>query len=508
MGTESNNKQIVRNTMFLYIRMFFTLIVSLYTSRVVLQNLGVIDYGVYNTVAGFVTMFAFLNSTLSTSMQRFYNFEGARCGVEGYRKVYSTGIVIHFIVMLIILILLETLGIWYLNNIMVLPVERLLSAKIVFQTSVISLCLLIISIPYSGSIIAAERMDYYALVSILEIFLKLIFVLLLPHLSYDKLIVYGILMLLSSVVNFLLYFFYAKKNILNFSLTFTYDRAFLKQLLSFSSWNVVGTFIFALKGQALNMLLNFFFGPIVNAARGIAFQVGNAISSFSANISLAFRPQMVTSYSQNDTGRVLFLFSMQSKICFALIAILITPVILNIDYILRIWLGTNVPQYTSIFVCLVLLDALICTLNTPCTQVVSATGKIKGYQIASSLVNVLLLPVSWLFLKLGFEPISTFIITVVFSVLNQGVCVWQMLKVFDIKISQYLTSIIIPCIIYITICPLIGYIFYHILEPSFLRLCLITLVSGIWGVFLTYYVLMNRSERRQVMSLIKQKLNR
>ena len=204
MEIQSNNKRIAKNTFFLYIRMFFTLIVSLYTSRVVLQNLGIIDYGVYSTVAGFVSMFAFLNSTLSASMQRFYNFEGAKHGDDGYRKVYSAGILIHFIVMLIMLILLETFGLWYMNNVMVLPADRLFSAKVVFQTSVISLCLLLMSIPYSGSIIAAERMDFYAVVSIVETVLKLLCVIILPYLPYDKLIFYGILMLLVSVVNFIL----------------------------------------------------------------------------------------------------------------------------------------------------------------------------------------------------------------------------------------------------------------------------------------------------------------
>lgn len=503
MEIQSNNKRIAKNTFFLYIRMFFTLIVSLYTSRVVLQNLGIIDYGVYSTVAGFVSMFAFLNSTLSASMQRFYNFEGAKHGDDGYRKVYSAGILIHFIVMLIMLILLETFGLWYMNNVMVLPADRLFSAKVVFQTSVISLCLLLMSIPYSGSIIAAERMDFYAVVSIVETVLKLLCVIILPYLPYDKLIFYGILMLLVSVLNFILYYLYAKKYILKFKVLFKYEMSFLRQLLAFSSWNVIGTFIFALKGQAINLLLNFFFGPIVNAARGIAFQVGNAISAFSANVSLAFRPQMVSAYSQNDPHRVLFLFSIQSKICFALLAILITPVILNIDYILIVWLGNNIPDYTSIFVCLVLLDSLICSLNTPCTQVVSATGKIKGYQIASSLVNILLLPTCWLFLKSGFEPVSVFVITAVFSVLNQVVCVWQMVKVFEINIYRYLLSVVVPCIIFILLCPLPGYIFYEFTEESFIRLCLTAFVSVIWGVVLAYYLLMNKREREQILCRIR-----
>lgn len=503
MEVIANNKRIAKNTMFLYIRMFVSLIVTLYTTRVVLQTLGVVDYGVYNTVAGFVTLFAFLNSTLAASMQRFYNFEAARDGLEGYKRVYSAGIIIHLFVMLIIIVLLEVIGVWYVNNVMVIPADRLTSANIVFQTSVISLCLLLISIPYSGAIMAAERMDFYAIVSIAETVLKLICVLVIPYFPYDKLSVYGVLLLLVSFISFLLYAIYAKKNILKFKFEPSFDRGLLKQILSFSSWNVVGTFSFMLKGQALNMLLNFFFGPIINAARGIAFQIGNAISSFSANITVAFRPQLVVSYSQKDYDRVRFLFFIQSKICCALIAILITPVILNINYILNIWLGSDVPEYTAIFAILVLTDSLICSLNTPCTQVVSATGNIKGYQIASSCVNILLLPVCWLFLYLGFDPTSTFIITIIFSILNQAVCIWQLLKVFTMSITEYFKTVLLPSGIFVVLCFIPGYLFSIIIDNSFLQLCVTSLVTIVFGLILSYYLFLTKYEKSQFIKLIK-----
>ena len=503
MDVIPNNKRIAKNTMFLYIRMFVSLLVTLYTTRVVLQTLGVVDYGVYNTVAGFVSMFAFLNSTLAASIQRFYNFEAARDGIEGYKRVYSTGILIHLFVMIFIIILLEGIGVWYVNNVMVLPDDRLTSANIVFQTSMISLCLLLISIPYSGAIMAAERMDFYAIVSIVETLLKLLCVLILPYLPYDKLSIYGILLMLVSIFSFLLYAIYAKKNILKFKIELSCDRSLLKDMLSFSSWNVVGTFSFMLKGQALNMLLNFYFGPVVNAARGIAFQVSNAVSSFSANLTVAFRPQLVVSYSKNDYDRVNFLFFIQSKICFALIAILITPIILNIDFILKVWLGSEVPQYTALFSILVLFDALICSLNTPCTQLVSATGNIKWYQIASSCVNIMLLPVCWLFLYNGFDPESTFIITIVFSVLNQAVCVGQLLRVFDINKSKYFKTVIVPCIMFTILLPIPGYLFTFIINHTFLKLCVVSGVSIVFGLMLSYCLFLSKTEKTQVLILIK-----
>ena len=300
-----------------------------------------------------------------------------------------------------------------------------------------------------------------------------------------------------------IYAIYAKKNILKFKFEPSFDRGLLKQILSFSSWNVVGTFSFMLKGQALNMLLTFFFGPIINAARGIAFQIGNAISSFSANITVAFRPQLVVSYSQKDYDRVRFLFFIQSKICCALIAILITPVILNINYILNIWLGSDVPEYTAIFAILVLTDSLICSLNTPCTQVVSATGNIKGYQIASSCVNILLLPVCWLFLYLGFDPTSTFIITIIFSILNQAVCIWQLLKVFTMSITEYFKTVLLPSGIFVVLCFIPGYLFSIIIDNSFLQLCVTSLVTIVFGLILSYYLFLTKYEKSQFIKLIK-----
>lgn len=499
----SNNKRIAKNTMLLYIRMFFSLVVSLYTSRVVLNTLGIVDYGVYNTVAGFVTMFAFLNSTLSASIQRFYNFEGARDGKEGYKKVYSAGILIHAIVMLIILVLLETVGIWYVNNVMVVPEDRLASANIVLQFSVASLCLLVMTIPYIGAVMASERMDFYAIVSVTDTLFKLFCVLALPYLPYDKLSTYGALLLFISVVDFLAYSIYAKRKVLRFKLELHVDKSLIRQLLSFSGWNVIGTFAFMLKGQALNMLLNYFFGPVINAARGIAYQINGAISSFSSNIVVAYRPQIVQAYSRGEGSRVNFLFFSQSKICFALIALLITPVIIDINYILGIWLGDAVPQYTAIFAILVLLDSLVCTLNAPCTQVVFATGNIKSYQIASSCVNLLLLPACWLFLYLGFDVTSTFVITIVFSVLNQIVCVIQMLKVFNLNVRQYLLNVIIPCMTFITLCSLPGYLVYINMNESILRLVCIVSVSVFWGCILTYLLLLDRNEKKRITTMIK-----
>lgn len=432
----SNNKRIAKNTIFLYVRMLFVLFVSLYTSRVVLSTLGVDNYGIYNVVAGFVSMFGFLNVTLSSSMQRFYNFESSVEGKNGYLKVYSTGLIIHLIVAVLLVILLETFGLWYLNNIMVVPEERLTAANFVYQASILSMVFVVLQIPYSGAIMADERMDFYAIVSIIDVLLKLIAVIALPKLPYDKLITYGCLMLAITIFDTGLYFIYAKRKVLDIKVRISLEKSLFKSILFFSGWNLLGTFAFLLKGQGVNILLNAFFGTIINAARGIAYQVNSAISGFSANLSTAFRPQIVSSYALNDFPRTRKLFFFESKVCFALLLTLMIPVIIEMKYLLHLWLGDIVPECTEIFSILVLVDSLICSLNTPCTQVAFAVGNIKDYQIFSSVVNVCLLPVCWIFLKLDYDSVSVFVVTILFSVINQIVCLIRVNKIFRFEYIQ------------------------------------------------------------------------
>ena len=238
----SNNKTIAKNTAFLYIRMIVVLLVSLYTTRVVLRVLGVVDYGVYNVVGGFVSMFGFLNTSLVGATQRYYNFETSRNGIEGLRKVYTASLVIQSLLALVILFLLETFGIWYVNHVMVVPPERVMAANFLFQFSTISLLLVIMQIPYSAAIVSFERMDYYALVGVIDVFLRLVIVIALPFFVFDKLILYGLFILSIGIVNYFLFYIYAKKNFLDLKIAKPISRALFKEMLSFSGWNVLGTF--------------------------------------------------------------------------------------------------------------------------------------------------------------------------------------------------------------------------------------------------------------------------
>jgi len=487
--------------------MFFVLIVSLYTSRVVLNTLGVDDYGVYNVVAGFVSMFGFLNATLSSSMQRFYNYEGTKDKVNGYKKVYSTGLIIHVILGILLFVVLESFGLWYVNNIMVVPDGRLLAANIVYQVSIISMFFVILQIPYTGALMADERMDFYAIVSIIDVVLKLLAIIALPYLPWDKLIVYGLLLLFITVFNTLSYFIYSKKTVLRFKIQLHIEKELLKSILSFSGWNLLGTFAFLLKGQGLNMLLNSFFGTAINAARGIAHQVNGAINGFSANLATAFRPQIVNSYAASDYNRTRRLFFIESKICFALLCMLMIPVIVEIDYLLRIWLGDIVPKYTNIFAILVLFDSLVCTLNAPCTQVAFAVGNLKKYQIITSLVNLCLLPSCWVCLKIGFSSVSVFIATIVFSIINQTICLLLLNKLFPFGLLSYLKEVIIPCIATFLCILIIPYLIHTQIEIGFIRLLLVGIADITMSLGVVYYVILSPNERNSVTSYILNKIH-
>ena len=493
-----NNNRIAKNTLFLYFRMVLVLIVGLYTSRVVLNALGSSDFGLYNVIAGFVTLFSFLNVGLSSSLQRYYNYEGGRNGDLGYKKVFTAGLCVHVCMAFILLLVLESFGLWYVNNVLVLPEGRLPAANILFQFSVLSLALVIIQVPYSGAVIAYERLDFYALVSIVEVVLRLLLVILLPILPFDKLIFYASIQLFISILNFIIYVIYTKAKFKFLHFTKPIDYRLLKSMVSFSGWNLIGTLAFLLKSHGVNLLLNLFFGTVVNAARGVASQISGSIMGFSNNISMSFRPQIVGSYAVGDTKRTYKLFLTQSKICYCFILMLITPVIIEMDYLLYIWLGDAVPEYTNVFASLVLIDAMINTLNTPVTQVVYATGKIKNYQIFSALVNLLILPFCWLFLKIGFDAWTVFIITIVFSIICQIVCLIILHDVFRFSYIDYISHIVFPCISMSVLVPAPLFFFSQFYPDSFMRLVIISISSLLFTILFLYSFFLSFSERKLI----------
>lgn len=475
--------------------MLFVLVVNLYISRALLETLGVSDYGTYVVVAGFVTLFGFFNATLASTMQRYYNYLGTKDKEEGLGKVFSTGIYIHFLIAFIIVLALETFGVWYCYHVLVIPPNRFNAALIVFHASAFSLFLLILQSPFTGIILSQERMNWYAIVSIIDIVLKLAATLSLSYLPTDSLSTYAVLLALISIIDLLLYGSYAKIHWHFLRLSRKIDKGLVKSLLSFTGWNLIGTFAFMLRGQGISLLLNSFFGTIVNAARGVAMQVSSAIQNFSSNISIAFAPQIVNAVASEDKERAERLMFTESKICYALLLIIAVPLCLEIDYVLRLWLGKNIPAQTNIFSILMLADAVICTLNTPCTQVTLATGRIKAYEIGSTIVDLCLIPVCYVFLLLDFSATSSFVITIIFSAILQIVCLYFAHKELQFNFGAYLKDVLLRCLAITIMLPILPYLTKQCMPTTFFRLSLVCLVDILVAMPLIFFILLDKKER-------------
>lgn len=505
----ANNKRIANNTVFLYIRMLFVLAVNLYTSRVILRTLGVMDYGVYSVVAGFVSMFSFLNTSMANGIQRYFNYKIGVNEEDGVGKVYVTALTIQALLALVVFIVVETFGVWYLNNVIDVPVDRALAAKYLFQFSLVSLLIVLMQIPYVSAIMAYEKMNFYAIVGIVDVLLKLGIVLILPYLGSDKLIVYGALLVAVSIIDFCLYYLYAKCNFKELKFRRAFYKDLFKSMLGFSGWNVLGTFAFMMKGQGLNMLLNAFFGPIVNAARGIAAQVMNALQGFSANIVVAFRPQLVQSYAANNFDRVRSIFFSESKISYIFLLTLTTPVILELKYILNLWLGADmVPDYTVTFTILVLANMLISALHGPMTQIAHASGKMKVFQIVISAIICAIIPVSWIFLKLGYGPNSVFVVSLIITAINLVASLMVIHSILPFRYRDYLRKVLLPCGYLTVLVPLLPLAVIWCMPSSILRLLLVCTIDVISVACLSYYLALESSEKTIAQGLVNRIIHR
>ena len=503
-----DNKKIARNTVFLYIRMAIVLFISLYTTRLVLSTLGIVDYGIYNVVGGFVTLFSFLNATMSNSIQRFFNYEIGKNGESSIQRVFVTSLLIQSVIALIIIILIETFGLWYVNNVMVVPPEKLCDANIIFQLSTISLVLVVLQVPYSAAIMAHERMDFYAIVSIADAVIKLSAVLAIKRFVNDNsLVIYGMSIMGISVLNFMMYFLYCKRNFKGMRLGRVFDKALFKSMLSFSGWRTMECFAYMLKGQGVNMLLNFYFGPVVNAANGIAVQVANAIEGFRTNLFTAFNPQVVGSYADGNHQRTRKLMYFMSKTAFILMFMISLPLVIELDYVLEIWLnGKNIPEMTSLFIVLFLANILITVFNVPLTTVVGATGNIKRYSIIQTINVIAIIPLAILSLNIIKLPQIVYYVSLSVMIINQIVVTFVARKVFPFSLREYLRKVILPCIAILLLSPIIPIILHNIMATSFIKLLTICIISVIIVLSLAFMIALDKDEKTILMSFIRKKI--
>lgn len=475
--------------------MLLVLIVSLYTTRVVLDVLGVEDYGIYNVVYGLVSILSVLNVTLSGGINRFYNYEIGKGSSGSVKNVFNAAVRIQTVLAVVIVFLVEIVGVWYLNNKMVIPFERLNIANVIFQFSAISLLLSILQTPYTAAILAYEKMDYYALVSVVDVVAKLIFTVSLRYINLDKLLVYCTFITLMSVINFLLYYTYARINFTQLRLSKCYDRDMLKKMTSFSVWMILDPIAYTVRGQGCNLVLNFFKGPILNAAYGISNQISGALNQFTGAVFTAFRPQIIQSYSSGDAARTINLMFSMSKINFVIQLALSVPVIYEINYILSIWLE-EVPEFTISFTIYILLIKIFDTFNTPITTVILATGKIKTYMLTSFFIISFTLPLTYVSLKQGYSPVSMYQIMLILTLINQFSSVIILRLVFsDFKIIEYFKKVIFPCLGQMII--LFGTLggVSQVFEPTFARVIIMGLLSVIISCFSAYYLVFNDVEK-------------
>ena len=412
-----NTKRIAKNTLMLYVRMLFSMLVSLYTSRVVLNTLGVEDYGIYNVVGGFVAMFSLISSSLSASVSRFLTFELGRGDMERLKETFSTSLLIHLVLAGIVLVLAETVGIWFLNTQMTIPAERLYAANWVFQASILSFMFGLSSVPYNASITSHERMSAFAYIGILDVVLRLLIVLFIAYapFQFDRLIVYSLLLVFVGMSLQCIYLWYCRKNFEECRFRLHFNKKRWKEMSAFAGWNFIGCTAGLLKDQGVNILLNLFMGPVVNAARGISVSVNTAVSGFAGNFMAAVNPQITKSYAAEDREYMFSLVERGSRFSFYIMLILALPILFETEFILTLWLK-QYPEHAVNFVRLVLLLSLCDVLSNTLIVLQNATGRIRNYQLAVGGMLMMNFPLSYLCLEIGFVPESTLVVGIGVSI--------------------------------------------------------------------------------------------
>lgn len=408
-------KKIAKNTLFLYGRMFFAMIISLYTSRLILEALGVEDFGIYNVVGGIIVLLAFLNHALAASTQRFIVFELGKNDLNELKKVFNSSVFLHWIIAVLVLVLAETAGLLFLNFQMNIPIGRIYAANWVYQFTVFSFLVTIINVPFLSLIMAYEKMGVYAIIGIVEVFLKLIIVLILFKINSDKLIMYSFFLFLVSILTSFSHRIFAIKRFHNLkSSSFTWDKAVIQRMATFAGWNLIGVGAGVSYNQGINILLNIYFGPVVNAARGISFQVYSALNNFVTNFQIAINPSITKEFAKGNIKESLSLVFSGTKFVFFLTLVITIPFLIDTERILTWWLKI-VPENTIIFTKLIVIEVLIGSLSGSLQNFVQSTGKIRNYQLVISGILLLNLPVSYFFLENGFGSEVTFLVSIVVS---------------------------------------------------------------------------------------------
>ena len=501
--TSDNNKRIAKNTLLLYVRMLFTMAVSLFTSRVILNTLGVEDYGINNVVGGIVTMFSVLSGSLSSSISRFITFELGKGNIERLKTIFSTGVNIQLGMSVLIIIIAEAVGIWFLNAKMNIPADRIVAANWVFQCAILTFVLNLLSVPYNAAIIAHEKMSAFAYISVVEVSLKLIIVYMLMISPFDRLETYAVLLLLVGAVIRFIYGYYCKRHFEECTYHFVFDKPVLKEMTGFAGWNFLGNGAYMLNTQGVNILMNLYFGVAVNAARGIATQVDAALKQFVNNFTTAVNPQITKSYAQGDLAYMHKLVCRSAKFSAFLMMFFAVPIILETNTILTIWLKT-VPDYAVIFLQWIIISSFMDTVlaNSLVTSMF-ATGKIKRYQIIVTTVGCLVFPLSWIAFKLGFEPQVGYILYFIIYTILLFVRLYLLKDMVKLPVMMYIREVLYKLAPVILVGFAIPGILILTMDASWLRLILVCLLSVLVTAASEYFIGLSNKEKDFVAEKIK-----
>lgn len=497
-----NNKRIALNTLFLYFRMAFLMGVSFFTVRILLDKLGVEDYGIYNVVGGLAGMFTFFSSSLANASQRFLNIELGKGNIENTSKIFRQHLTLYCIVCIAVVIVAETVGLWFVCYKLIIPPERLFAALCIYQFFIVSLCATLVGIIFNSQIIAHEDMNVYSYIGISEGVARLLICYLIVICDFDRLVLYGALMCVVTLLTQSYYAYYCYHNYAETKIKLLWDTRIVKESGIMIGWNTWGTLVYAISDSGVNILLNMFFGPVVNAARTISSQVNAALYNFSSNFFKAINPQITKSYAKGDYDYLYSLFYSSSKYGFFLFWIFMLPVLFSVDTLLAVWL-TDVPEYTSVFASIILVTSLIGTLNNPTWIMALAVGDLKKYTGIGSLFLLLIFPFSYIFLKLGYSPVSVFVITLVLRIIQHIVQLIIIHGYVKYSYSDYFSFVIRPIFVIVSVTSMITYLLRLCFDGGFLITMVFCIASFAVSFVVIWLLGIGQREKNFILDAVK-----
>ena len=497
----TNNKRIAKNVLILYIRMFFIMCITLYTSRVVLNALGIEDYGLYTAVGGFVALFGVISGSLSTAISRFITFELGKGNYIKLKLIFSSSVLIQFLIALLILVLVETVGVWFLNERMTVPEGQLTAANWVLQFSVITFAVNLISVPYTAVIIAHEKMSAFAYISIFDAVGKLLIAYLISVSPTNRLITYSILLCCLAIITRLIYNIYCQKHFEECKFVLKFDKSITKEIFSFAGWNFIGSCSGLLRDQGINILLNLFCGPAVNAGRGIAMQVSSAINTFTGSFTSALNPQITKQFAKNNYEEWSRLVYRGAKFSCFLLLIPSVPLFFESQTILSLWLSI-VPPYTSIFVRLIIVYVFVETISCTLVTLMLATGNIRNYQILVGGCQMLNFPVAYCLLKLEFEPEFTIVGSIVIACICMALRLFMLHRMVRLNIAAFLSQVLVQIIIVALASTIVPIILIEEMSEGINRVCIVIFTSVIWTASMSFFLGCSSGEQKIIITQI------